>query len=81
MAFLLSLPPPPPPPSPPPPNEDDKTLQQFYAQLNYDQPDPMIPSVFDLDKPSIVTKSEQQHHHHHHHKDKKSVRNSIQSFD
>jgi len=73
MARLLSLPPPPPPPSPPPlpssSNEDDTTLQLFYAQLNCDQPNPMS-SVSDMEKPSIVTKSE--HHHHHHHKDKKS---------
>jgi len=92
MALLLSLPPPPPPPSPPPPssfpphpslstNEDDKTLQLFYAQLNCDQSE-LMSSVSNMEKTSMVPKSEQQqqHHHHHHHKDKKSVRNKIQLF-
>ncbi len=72
MALLLSLPPPPPPPSPPPPtNKDDQTLQLFYAQLNCDQPDPVL-SFSDMGKPMMVTKSEPHHHHHYHHKDKKS---------
>ncbi len=72
MALLLSLPPPPPPPSPPPSSlGDDPTLQLFYAQINGDPSDPtsFIP---DVEKSSLVTKSEPQHHHHHH-KDKKSV--------
>ncbi|UJR15939.1 hypothetical protein I4U23_002859 [Adineta vaga] len=82
MALLLSLPPPPPPSSPPPLsiypqpllNEDDETLQMFYAQLQSEEieppPPPSLPT-YDIEKPSIVTKSDQ-HHHHHHHKDKKS---------
>ncbi len=78
MALLLSLPPPPPPPSPPPAplsstDEEEKTMQLFYAQINCDQSDPMF-SFFDVEKTSMVTKSEQHHHHNHHHKDKKSVR-------